>query len=418
MDENSLYAARKSGDSPVSKLAESIGMKVPKYRRHKKNYARVVLNGREIHLGVYGSPESKVMYEREIAQWLQVGRKTPKPKRQKPTLEVGRVSIVEMAVHYLEFAIGYYRRPDGTPTGESDNIKDALRPLRRLFGDFAGDAFKPANLKTLQDHLIRSGLARSTVNKRVNLIRRMFKWAARESLIPAQVAMDLAVVDGLRRGRTVAREPEPIRPAPESDVLAIKEHASSTIWAMLQVQLLTGMRPGEVCKLKTVDLIRTDDVWEYRPIHHKTEHHGKKRRVFFGPLAKSIVMDWLQPDKPNAYLFSPETAVELHRADMRNRRKTKLQPSQVDRSKPAPKIKAGACYQVGTYGRAIERACERAGVPPWSPNQLRHLAATNITREFGIDVARSVLGHGSISTTEIYAEMDATKARDAMAKSG
>jgi len=103
---------------------------------------------------------------------------------------------------------------------------------------------------------------------------------------------------------------------------------------------------------------------------------------------------------------------------MRNRRKTKVQPSQVDRTKPAPKIKAGAYYQVATYGRAIERACERAGVPPWSPNQLRHLAATNITREFGIDVARSVLGHGSISTTEIYAEMDATKARDAMAKSG
>jgi len=148
MNENSLYDARKSVDSPVSKLAESIGMKVPKYRRHKKNYARVVLNGREIHLGVYGSPESKVMYEREIAQWLQVGRKTPKPKRQKLTLEVGRVSIVEMAVHYLEFAIGYYRRPDGTPTGESDNVKDALRPLRRLSGDFAGGRLQTCQSET------------------------------------------------------------------------------------------------------------------------------------------------------------------------------------------------------------------------------------------------------------------------------
>lgn len=393
-------------------------MKVPKYLRHKQNYARVILNGREIHLGLYGSPESRAAYEREIAQWLQVGRKTPRPKRQKPGLEVGRASIVEVAVGYLEYAQGYYRRPDGTPTGEADNIRDALRPFNRLFSDLPADSFKPANLKTFQDYLARSGLARSTVNKRVNLIRRMFKWAARESLIPAQVAMDLAVVDGLRQGRSKARETEAVAPAPESDVEAIQEHVSPIVWAMIQVQRLTGMRPGEVCKLKTGDLIRTDDVWEYRPKRHKTEHHGKKRRVFFGPVAKSIVTPWLKPDRPDAFIFSPENAMEIHRENLRQRRKTKVQPSQVDRSKAAPKVKAGACYQVGSYCRAVERGCVKAGVTPWTPNQLRHLAATNITREFGIDVARSVLGHGSITTTEIYAEMDAAKARDAMAKSG
>lgn len=418
MDDSAQNHALKSGDSPVSSLAESIGVKVPKYRRHKKIYARVVLNGREIHLGLYGSPESKAAYEREIAQWLQVGRKTPRPKRQKPSLEVGRASIVEVAVGFLEYANDYYRRPDGTPTGEADNVRDALRPLTRLFGDTSADEFKPANLRTLQDHLIRGGLARSTVNKRINLIRRMFKWAARESMIPAQVAMDLSVVDGLRQGRSKARETEEVRPAPESDVDAIQNHVSPIVWAMIQVQRLTGMRPGEVCKLRTGDLIRTDDVWEYRPLRHKTEHHGKKRRVFFGPVAKSVVTPWLRPDAPDAFIFSPETAVEIHREGLRKGRKSKVQPSQVDRSKPNPKVKAGACYQVGSYARAVARGCERAGVALWSPNQLRHLAATNITRDFGIDVARSVLGHGSITTTEIYAEMDAAKARDAMAKSG
>ena len=56
-------------------------MRVPKYLRHKKNYARVILNGREVHLGVYGSPESKANYERVVSEWLQSGRKAPRPKR-------------------------------------------------------------------------------------------------------------------------------------------------------------------------------------------------------------------------------------------------------------------------------------------------------------------------------------------------
>lgn len=417
-DENSPKPVSKSGESPDSNPAEMFEVRVPKYRRHKKIYARVVLNGREIHLGLYGSPESKANYEREVAQWLQTGRKTPRPKRQPPSVEVGRASIVELCVKYVEFADGYYRRPDGTPTGEAENVRDALRPLNRMFGDVAAESFSIANLKTIQNQLIREGLARSTVNKRINIIRRMFKWAARESFIPASVAVDLMVVEGLRKGRTNARETEPVRPAPDSDVDAIEFHTSPIIWAMVQIQRWTGMRPGEVCKLRTIDIDQSGEVWEYRPLRHKTEHHGKKRRVFFGPLAQSVVMPWLKPDRPGEFVFPPEIAIEIHRTNLRKGRKSKVQPSQVDRSRPDPKIRPGKCYQVGSYCRAVERACIRAGVAVWHPNQLRHLAATNITREFGIDVARTVLGHGSITTTDIYAEMDATKARDAMAKSG
>lgn len=138
-DENSPKPVSKSGESPDSNPAEMFEVRVPKYRRHKKIYARVVLNGREIHLGLYGSPESKANYEREIAQWLQTGRKTPRPKRQPPSVEVGRASIVELCVKYVEFADGYYRRPDGTPTGEAENVRDALRPLNRMFGDVAAE---------------------------------------------------------------------------------------------------------------------------------------------------------------------------------------------------------------------------------------------------------------------------------------
>ena len=80
--EKPLKTIRKFGDSPnLPNPDEVFDVKVPKYLKHKENYARVILNGREIHLGVYGSPESRAAYERAVAEWLQTGRKTPRPKR-------------------------------------------------------------------------------------------------------------------------------------------------------------------------------------------------------------------------------------------------------------------------------------------------------------------------------------------------
>jgi integrase len=49
---------------------------------------------------------------------------------------------------------------------------------------------------------------------------------------------------------------------------------------------------------------------------------------------------------------------------------------------------------------------------------LRHAAATRLRREFGLDVARVVLGHSSPVVTEIYAEADREKAAAVMRKIG
>jgi integrase len=57
-------------------------------------------------------------------------------------------------------------------------------------------------------------------------------------------------------------------------------------------------------------------------------------------------------------------------------------------------------------------------IPHWSPNRLRHNAATRIRKEFGLDVARAVLGHTSPAVTAIYAEVDGARASEAMAMIG
>jgi integrase len=54
----------------------------------------------------------------------------------------------------------------------------------------------------------------------------------------------------------------------------------------------------------------------------------------------------------------------------------------------------------------------------FTPNQLRHAAATRLRQHLGIDVARTVLGHSSAGITEIYAERDHEAARRAMEQYG
>jgi len=61
----------------------------------------------------------------------------------------------------------------------------------------------------------------------------------------------------------------------------------------------------------------------------------------------------------------------------------------------------------------VKRLCKAAGVPFWTPNRLRHNAATRFRKKCGLETARIILGHRKMNTTEIYAEADQQKARRA-----
>jgi len=68
--------------------------------------------------------------------------------------------------------------------------------------------------------------------------------------------------------------------------------------------------------------------------------------------------------------------------------------------------------------KAIRSACERAGVAHWTAYQLRHSCATTLVDEIGIDAARSVLGHKTLSQTLHYSATAKKHARDAVTKHG
>ncbi len=173
---------------------------------------------------------------------------------------------------------------------------------------------------------------------------------------------------------------------------------------MIQVQRLAGMRPDEVTIMRPCDIVQDGEVWIYRPHEYKTEHLDIERVIPLGPKVQALLLPWLHRDL-EAYLFSPREAAE---AAFDRRVRNDRQPS--GRTKKRLLKEFRPHYSDETYCQAIERLCAKASVPKWTPNQLRHMAATEIRQKYGIEAARLILGHTSVSTTEIYAEKNMTEA--------
>ncbi|MBM3508485.1 MAG: hypothetical protein FJX64_12560 [Alphaproteobacteria bacterium] len=109
-----------------------------------------------------------------------------------------------------------YRGDDGAVSRSVVNVKLALRPLvLGRFGRLPASEFGPRSLLQFRDEQVVAGLTRKTINERVRVVRRAFRFAAREELLPAAAWDSLRTVEGLRRGRGGARESEGVHPVPD-----------------------------------------------------------------------------------------------------------------------------------------------------------------------------------------------------------
>ena len=97
--------------------------------------------------------------------------------------------------------------------------------------------------------MIKKGWARTYINSQVDRVRRMFRWAE-EELLPGSVHDNLAKMTSLRKGKCEARESEKVRPVPDEIVDATLPYLHMIPRAMVELQRLTGMRPGEVCRMR------------------------------------------------------------------------------------------------------------------------------------------------------------------------
>jgi integrase len=328
-------------------------VRVPAYRLHKPTgQAVVTLNGRDIYLGRWNTNQSRREYDRAIGEWIARDRSLS-------TEGQGSRTIVELAAAYWKFAKGYYQK-NGRQTATRYGIRAALRPLLDSYGHMMADVFGPLALKALQKKMIAAGQSRSYINDNIDRIRRMFKWAVSEQLVPPAVYQALQTVPGLRKGRTAARETPPVRPIGDDVVQQTLLHLPLAIADMVRLQRLTGCRPQEICLLRPGDLNTSGAVWSYVPESHKTEHHERERTIFIGPQAQLILRPYLDREE-DSYCFAPAESEQGRNAVRRRSRESPMTPSHAKRQ-PArnPNRPPGNRYTTDSYRRAITRACARA----------------------------------------------------------
>ncbi|MBI3817442.1 MAG: tyrosine-type recombinase/integrase [Planctomycetes bacterium] len=329
--------------------------------------------------------------------------------------------VDDLIAQFWIHAKQWYQYADGTQTRELVNIRIALQPLHDLYGPTNACDFAPPQLKALREHLLHStnqkrdadGLCRNVINQRIGIVKRVFRWGVEEGMLPTDLYHGLAAVRILAAGRTRARETAPVKPVTEADMRTILPFVSPHIAAMIQLQWLTGMRPGEVARMRLRDLDTSQTTWIYTPQMHKTQHLGKVRTIPLGSQAREIVKQFLTLDR-DAYFFSPARSQAARRTIARaNRKQSEISRWQIARdaaNRRSPRERLNELYSSVNYRQAISRACAKVGIPNWSPNQLRHSAATRIRKQYGLEFARILLGHASATTTEIYAEVDKQKA--------
>ncbi len=442
--------------SVVQPAESSTLQKLPRYCLHKPTGKAIVYVARKgVYLGEYGSDESLKKYNRIIERWKAGGQDAAAGNRRlKAPLDL---AVVELVSKYVEWAKGRYVDSPGA----LQKLSIATRRLLRLYAETTIENFGPLALQTVRSSMVAEGLCRSTINAAVHQLRAIWKWGVRNELIAETHWRALLSVPALAAGEEGVRESRPVAPAGWRQVRAVLRHAPEPVRIMVKLQILTGMRPGEVVMMRPCDIEKSRFGWIYRPPQHKTRHLGRRRIIHIGPRARALLEPFLpkMPDDSAAYVFNPRYALADYNARRRDARKKYRSPSADPARRKARKRRRGVKprkfamhYTVGAYRTAIRRACEllwplpaelarrgcesaeawKARLGPagqlaaaaWRrehllhPHQLRHSFATRIGNRYSEEDAQVLLGHSRLQTTAIYVERDIRRGRKVIEQAG
>lgn len=350
-------------------------MRAPKYRRHStRDIGFIEFRGKRHYFpGGYRSVESQAGYKAFLRE--NVLADSPLPAQADGP---AGITIARLVLTYLEYAKQHYGE---SKRGEYGNMRASLLPLAEIHGADLAANFGPLKLKAYRQSLIVGGKSRGYINSTIGRIKRAFKWATSEELIPASVSHGLATVPGLSPGRTAAKEPPKRQPVPWSHVEPVLAELGPTVRAMVLFQWHTGARSQSICLATPSQFtVESDGLWLWRP-RHKSEFRGKLLVLPIGPRAIEAITPFIACG-PDNYLFDP-------RRTRKNRR-------------------YGKRYTTVSYYRAVERAIDRVNkdrvdkIPNWTPHQIRHSKGHSVREKHGIEAAQAVLGHATMDATEIY----------------
>ncbi len=301
---------------------------IPKYVRHKaRNCGKVTIHGKTHYLpGEFNSEESKTAYGRLLAEYL-TGQATP---------DTANVTLRYLSVQYMKYCREYYVDEGGKELNEVRQIRLSLKPLLAMFGSESAMDFGPRKLKHVRERIIDTGITRGVINDRIGRIIRMLRWGAAEEYVPASVVQACRELRNLQAGRCGdIPEQRDVKPVTLEQIEAVRGHLTSVLRGMVDLELLTGMRPQEVRNMTWGQIDRSDsEAWCYEPSRHKTKRRGKRRRIFIGPEGQRVLRQFLKAD-PDAFIFSPQDSEAERFANLRKNRTTPLTPSQKLRGKRA-----------------------------------------------------------------------------------
>jgi integrase len=403
------------------------GSKIPELRVHRPTGQAVVRlvnprgGRRDYYLGKFGSEESKQRYQHLLARWIAEGRELPSMRV--PVAGEIPSTVRQLTEQFLEWARTYYRRPDGTRTGEVRNLERACALLNERHGDLAPQDFTPNRLREMRDGLVdrrfrvskdKAGkaiegsgkcLSRNYINNVARRIKQMFKWCESRELVSASCYHRLASVGSLKAGRTNAKETKGLSPVTKQQVDATVPHLSRQVAGLVWFCWHTGARMGEATQLATRFLDMRKSVWLFTPPQHKNSHRGQDRVIPIGKDAQKAIRLFMQV-VPDRRWFRPcDTMAELNAErmpDLTDKSTATRIAKNARRRKANPKRVPGEEYATNAVQIAIRRACNLAGVAPWTPHMLRHAALTRIREERGLEAAAAIGGHWTLDVTQLY----------------
>jgi integrase/recombinase XerD len=257
-----------------------------------------------------------------------------------------------------------------------------LGELRRYLAD--GGHASPVTVSGLSSYaewlIGPRGLAPATVKRRLACLRALFAWAERRGEIAASPFRTAEV-----RIRLPKRLPRCLTAVELRRLFADRRTAPASIALAVLLLFTTGMRVAELTALRIGDI----DL-ERRTL--RVRGKGNRERQVF--------------------LTSTEVVAEL-RAFLRDHG---LRDAAL--STPLLRTEVGGRMSTDRIRRGLRRLAEGAGLTRRiTPHMLRHSAATSLL-EAGIDIrfVQRLLGHRSISTTEIYTYVSDERLKQAVLK--
>jgi len=225
-------------------------------------------------------------------------------------------------------------------------------------------------------------LSKRTIARKLSTLRSFYKYLTMEGLIKQNVAKAVHAPKTSKKLPLFLypQEIEALLSAPKKDILGIRDRA------IIELLYATGMRVGELVSLKTSDI---NFGANYIIVFGKG---SKERIVFFGQKAAESLEEYLKKSRP--FLVKDFECDSL----FLNKNGTVLSDRSVRRI-------------IDKYVKAVALNSNI------SPHTLRHTFATHMLNN-GADLktVQELLGHSSLSTTQIYTHVTKDRLKDVYQK--